>query len=78
MADPVSLIQQSDPSKDAIRILEQVLADAKAGRVRAVAIATVDHEGMTDGVWSQPPFSNALVGAIEALKFRFCYAWLIR
>lgn len=50
--------------------LEEILQDARAGKISAVAIAAVETGGATISVWSQTDNFGALLGAVSRLEYR--------
>jgi hypothetical protein len=50
--------------------LEEVLAEAREGKIAAVAIAGVYSDGSTAQVWSQTDDFGKLLGAVARLEYR--------
>lgn len=56
--------------KDVVATIREVLAEAEAGKIKAVAIAVVNSDGSTASSWSQSDVFAALAGAITRLQHR--------
>ena len=50
--------------------LEEVLAEARAGKIVAVAIAGVDLDGSISCAWSESDDIGKLLGSVTRLQFR--------
>ena len=53
-----------------VQRLEEVLADAREGKISAVAIAAVESEGALITTWSETDDFGRLLGAIARLEYR--------
>lgn len=53
-----------------IERLEEILAEARAGKVVGVAIATVGLDGSIGAAWSETDNFPCLLGAIARLEYR--------
>jgi hypothetical protein len=50
--------------------LEEVLAEARAGKIASVAIAGVESDGSIVSAWSETDDFGKLLGAVARLQFR--------
>lgn len=65
-ADIVPL--ESEPrGEDVVAKLEEVLAEAREGKISSVAIAVVYRDGSSGRAWSTAPSLTALTGSIALL-----------
>ncbi len=65
--------EKSIEQREAIEVLEEVLAEAKAGLVRSVAVAIVRPDGSSTGSWSSCGVTS-MVGSIEIMKMNLTLA----
>lgn len=66
----LTVIDAAPPDPGVIEALEETLAEARAGKVSAVAIAILYRDAMTSARWSRTMFVSALLGAIARLNHR--------
>jgi hypothetical protein len=61
---------KSDPSAACVELLESLLAEAKAGQLTMLAIASVDEkgQGMHSFAWEGSNDRLQLLGAVERMK----------
>lgn len=52
-------------SADIVEVLEKALAKARAGELKAVAIAMVNQDGSSSRSWSTNDCASTLVGALQ-------------
>lgn len=57
-------------NQDAVRRLEDVLADVKAGKVVGVAIAAAMADGSSQNQWSSSPHFQVLLASVLILQHR--------
>lgn len=55
-----------------VKLLEDILADARAGKVTSVAVAIVHHDGDTQAAWSMSSQAQQQNSAIAILAHRYC------
>ena len=60
----------TDSSADVIRILEQALADAQAGKITAIAVVTVTDRGGVSSCFAGEDQVFTLLGGLEWAKQR--------
>ena len=63
-------VAPGEPDEAIVKILEQHLADAKAGKTRAVAVASVDNAGWVLSGFELVSRRFSLLGAVAELQFR--------
>jgi hypothetical protein len=69
------IVPPGKPDPDIIKWLEALLADARAGDIRAIAfVALRDVDTMKCWYRAHPPFSNALIGGVQRLGSRLLRA----
>ncbi len=68
------IIAPGEPAAEIIEKLEQHLADAKAGKTRAVAIASVDSEGWVLSSFESTSHRFTLLGALTELQHRVAHS----
>lgn len=56
--------------EDVVARLEEVLAEAKAGKITGVAIATLDVDGSLGAAWSETDEFGRLLSAVARLQYR--------
>ena len=66
----VEIVAPGEPDAEIIAKLEQHLADAKAGKTRAVAITSVDNEGWVLSSFEIVSHRFTLLGALTELQHR--------
>ena len=64
------IVPPGEPDEDIVAMLEQHLADAKAGKTRAVAVVSVDKEGWVLSGFELSSHQFALLGAMTELQYR--------
>jgi hypothetical protein len=57
------VIPSEDVAADAVEVIEEVLARAKAGELSSVSIAWTTREGVAGNTWSAGPHSAAQIGS---------------
>ncbi len=62
--------ESAEDSADAVRLLEEFLAEAKSGEIRSVAIAYVSKDHAAGTAWSSSSAAAALAGAASLLFHR--------
>jgi hypothetical protein len=67
---------KEEASSDVIDIIEDALQKAKDGEIASVLIACLLTDGTTCHSFSNTNSSAAMMGAIEAAKYRFLNRWL--
>ena len=60
------------PTKDVVTKLEEALADAREGKISAIALAVVYRDGSTGGSWSKIHSVATLIGSVGILHDRLC------
>lgn len=58
------------PVESVIELLEKILADAKAGKITAVALATTTPAGGTGTAWTGDAWVSHLLGSVAMLQHR--------
>ena len=58
-----------DRDPEIVRVLEELLDDAKAGRLEGVAIAGVSKDGFIHCVWKGATKITTMLGTIRLLEF---------
>lgn len=71
MVEPVKLVTPRQRyQEDIVKVLENALNDARAGKIMSVAIATVTTDRHGEYRWSEGDDAMALVGSIQRLLHR--------
>ncbi len=65
----VRVLDAEPPCVDTVAKLEEVLKEARAGRLSSVAIAVVYRNGSSGAFWSKAPSLSCLIGAIVRLQY---------
>lgn len=60
--------ERGDPS--IVGMLEEVLSDARAGKLSAVGLAIVHRDGCSEARWSECPSIPAMLGSISRLSYK--------
>jgi hypothetical protein len=66
-------IDAEAPGENIIELLEESLADAKAGKLSSIAIACVWRDGCTSHAFSKPPNAALLLGSVTRLEHKICH-----
>jgi hypothetical protein len=66
----IELLHAEPVGAGIVETLEWAMAEAKAGRLSSIAIATVDREGCTDRKWSKPPSAGLLLASVSRLAHK--------
>lgn len=69
MAD-IRVIESEPQGRSVQSTLKDVLAEAKAGKISAVAIAIVYRDGVAGRVWSELPSVATMIGSVDRLRHR--------
>lgn len=67
MSADVEVLQSEPVGEDVIAKLEEVLVQAREGKISSVAIAVVFRDGASGRSWSTAPRITALAGSIALL-----------
>lgn len=67
---PLTVIEPEPLSDAVVPALERALEMARAGEVSSVGIALVLRDGRTDAIWSLPPSTCLLIGAVARLEHK--------
>jgi hypothetical protein len=65
-----------DRDPEIVRVLEELLDDANAGRLEGIAIAAVSKDGSIRCVWKGATKSTTMLGTIRRLEFDMLLAIL--
>ncbi len=63
----LTVLESEPPGRSVQSTLKDVLADAKAGKISAVAIAIVHRDGGVDQAWSELPSVPTMIGSVARL-----------
>jgi len=64
-------VLHSEPEGDGILdLLEELTAEAKAGKLSSLGVVIVHRDGGTESRWSRPPSHGLLLGAATRLVHR--------
>lgn len=66
----LTVLEPEPAAPDVIETLEEALAEAREGRLSAVAIAVVYRDGVGGASWSALPSRMAMLGAISRLSHK--------
>lgn len=66
------ILEPGEADSDIVEVLEQHLAEARAGRTVAVAICSVNHEGWVLNSFNLHSHKFTLLGALSELHYRLC------
>ena len=67
------LVMREPKGRGIIATLQDLLKQARAGEISAVAVAIVYPTGAVGRCWSEVPSPDLMVGAIEQMKLGFIY-----
>jgi hypothetical protein len=70
MSNVHTLETKSPDQLSTIEVLEELLADAKSGRIRSVAAAYITTNNGANTVWSNSTVGHALAGTVAILQRR--------
>lgn len=73
MTAEIEVIDSEPPNtEDVVAKLEEALAEAREGKVSAVAIAVVYRDGSSGRSWSKRHSQTAMIGAVDLLRHALC------
>lgn len=62
------IITAEPVGKGVISLLEELLAEARAGEISSIAVATIDREGVPTSRFSRAPSLTTLIGGVTMLQ----------
>lgn len=71
-ADLVTLDSEPPNTDDVVAKLEEALAEAREGKISAVALATVYRDGSSGRSWSKRHSQTTMIGAVDLLRHALC------
>jgi glycogen debranching enzyme len=70
MRSDLHIITAEPRGEDVVELLEEALAQAKAGEFSSIAFAGVYRNGCTQQAWSSAPSVSLLLGSVSRLEYR--------